>query len=147
MLDFFLSYLLVYTYPVLFFVTLISSFIFPIGSSTLLMAAWAFVAQWYLDPVYVLIFSYLGCLIGDTSGYLLSFFYGKKLLRRIGFAKIIQSTQFTWLEKFFTNNAKKSIFLSRFVLTGLGSSINILSWFAKIGYKKYLLARFSGGEK
>jgi len=108
------------------------------------MAAWAFVGQDYLDLKYVLIFSFLWCILGDMSWYLLSYFYGKKLLFRVGFGKIIDSSQFLKLETYFQNNSIKTILLSRFLITGLGSSVNILSWLTKIQYKKFFLLDLIG---
>lgn len=139
MLDFFLSYLLVYTYLVLFLVTLLTSFVFPLPATALIMAAWAFVSQGYLDLKYVLLFSFLWCILGDISWYVVSFFYWKSILYRLGFKKIIKSSRFKWLKKYFKTNSKKTIFFSRFLFTWLCSSVNILAWLTKIKYKKFIL--------
>lgn len=137
MLEFFLSYLLVYTYLVLFFVTLSAAFLLPLPSTALMMAAWAFAAQGYLDLWYVLIVSFIWCVIGDLAGYFVSFLYWKKLLSRIGFNRVINSNKFLWLENYFKNNSIKSILISRFLITWLSVPINILSWLTGIKFKKF----------
>ncbi|MCK9271994.1 DedA family protein [Candidatus Gracilibacteria bacterium] len=138
MLEFFLSYLLIYTYLVIFLVTLTTSIIFPLPATAIIIASGAFVAQGYLNINYVLISSFLGCTIGDITGYFISYFYGRDILLNIGFGKIINSKKFAWLENYFQNNSTKSIFFSRFLITGLCSSVNILSGLTKISYKKFL---------
>ncbi|MDD2565781.1 MAG: DedA family protein [Candidatus Gracilibacteria bacterium] len=144
MLDFFLSYLLIYTYPVLFLITLASSFLIPFPANAMIIAAGAFAAQGYLDFNIVLITSFFGCLSGDIIGYLISFFYGKNILMRIGFSKIINSPKFEKLEIYFKNNSIKSILLTRFVITGLSAPVNILAGLSKIGHKKYFIYNVSG---
>jgi membrane protein DedA with SNARE-associated domain len=138
MLEFFLSYLLIYTYLVIFLVTLTTSIIFPLPATAIIIASWAFVAQWYLNINYVLISSFLWCTIGDITWYFISYFYWRDILLNIGFGKIINSKKFAWLENYFQNNSTKSIFFSRFLITWLCSSVNILSWLTKISYKKFL---------
>lgn len=137
MLEFFLSYLLVYTYLVLFLVAAIASFLIPLPITALLMASWAFAAQGYLDFRLILLSSLLWCVLWDFSWYLISYFHGKDILFRIGFKKIINSPKFIELERIFSKNSIKSILLTRFLITGLGSSVNILSWLTKIGHKKF----------
>lgn len=139
MLEFFLSYLLIYTYLVLFLVTLVSSFLIPLPATALILAAWAFAAQGYLDINLVLITSFFWCLLWDISGYLVSFFYWKNILMRIGFAKIINSPNFSRLEIYFKNNSRKSILLTRFLITWLSAPVNILAWLYKIWHKKFFL--------
>lgn len=138
MLDFFISYIPLYTYLVLFLVTLLTSFVFPFPATALIIASWAFAAQGFLDIRYVLFFSFLWCVIGDTLWYLVSFFYWKRILHRLGFKKIIKSPVFLWLEKKFKHNSTIMILLSRFLITGLCSTVNIISWLAKIKYKKFV---------
>lgn len=138
MLDFFLSYLLIYSYTVIFFVTYSSSFILPLPATAIIVASWAFATQWFLDINYVLITSFLWCLLGDLTGYFLAFYYGKKLLLKIWFAKIMNSSKYDIIEKYFISNSIKSIFLTRFILTWISQIINILAWITKIWHKKFL---------
>lgn len=138
MLDFFLSYLLIYTYLIIFLVCFFSSLIFPLPATALLIASWAFVTQWYLNFSYILIFSFLWCVIGDISWYLISYNYWKKILNKLGFNRLLNSSRFEWLEKYFKKNSIKTILFSRFLLTWLCSSVNILSWLTKIKYKEFL---------
>lgn len=144
MLDFFLSYLLIYTYLVLFFATLFSGYLLFIPVWAIIIAAGAFAAQGYLDMNYVLISSFIWYMIWNISIYLLSFRYWKKSIVKFRFGKIIESAKFAWLEEYFKNNSTKTILTTRFLVTWLNSFINILSGFAKIGYKKFVILNIIG---
>jgi len=56
----------------------------------------------------------------------------------IGFKKILSSSNFLALEKIFKDRSTSAIFYSRFVLTHLGPSVNILSGLSKISRKKFI---------
>ncbi|MDD5769656.1 MAG: DedA family protein [Candidatus Gracilibacteria bacterium] len=145
MIDFFLSYLLIYTYGVIFIVCLFASFLIPISATTILIAAGAFASQKYLNINYLLISAFFGCVIGDNMGYFISFYYGKSLLKKINFGKmILNSSRFIKLENVFQNNSIKTILLSRFLITGLCSSVNILSGLAKIKAKTFIFLDIIG---
>lgn len=142
MIDFFLSYLLVYTYLALFFITLVSSYIVFVPVWAIIIASWAFAAQGYLDINYVLLFSFLWLMIWNISIYFLSYYYWKNLLVKIKLWKIFNSPKYSWLEKYFINNSIKSILLTRFIITWLNSFVNIISWLTKIRYQKFISLNF-----
>lgn len=144
MLSFFLSYLLVYKYAVLFSVIFVASFGFPIPATALLMAAGAFAAQGYLDLYSIFICGFFASILGDITGYLVSFRYGRDVLMRIGFKNLLISQRFQALETIFSHHSSYTIFSSRFIVSTLGPTVNILSGLTKIDYKKFLLYDISG---
>ncbi len=144
MLTIFLSYLLLYKYLILFLVVLLASIIIPLPATALLIAAGAFSIQGYFNIYNVLIFGFLASVLGDCFGYLISFRYGKKLLEEIGLKKFLQNPKFISLEKEFIAHSSPSIFLSRFLFTHLGTSVNILSGMTKISSKKFFFYDASG---
>jgi len=144
MLAIFLSYLLIYKYLILFLVTYSAALIFPIPASAVLIAAGAFASQGYFSFEYVILFGLLGNVLGDLCGYFISYYFGREFLMRIGLKKFLSSKTFVKLEHNFVDHAWSSIFFSRFVVTGLGSAVNILSGITKIPFKKYFLYEFTG---
>ena len=138
MLSFFLSYLLIYKYTILFFVVLTASFGLPLPATALLMAAGAFVEQGYFDVGSIFLCGILASVSGDITGYFLSFRYGREVLSRMGLRKIIQSKKFLTIEKTFAKHSASTIFLSRFLATSLGPTVNILAGISKTSYKKFL---------
>lgn len=144
MLAIFLSYLLLYKYTVLFAVIFLASLLLPLPAAALLMAAGAFSVQGYFDMRTVLAVGLSASVAGDGAGYLLSLFYGEDILSRIGFKKILKSSKFSELRSDFIKNSALTIFLSRFLFTHLGSSVNILSGISKIPKKKFFFYDFGG---
>jgi membrane protein DedA with SNARE-associated domain len=144
MLGIFLSYLLVYKYLVLFLLNFLAALIFPIPASAVLIAAGAFSSQGYFDFRQVFIFGLLGNVLGDISGYLISFYFGRDFLIRIGLKRFLNSKGFVGLENNFIDHAPAAIFFSRFLITALGTPVNILSGLSKISFKKFFLYEFPG---
>lgn len=144
MLGVFLSFLLLYKYLALFLVAFLSSIIFPLPYTALLMAAGAFSSQGYLNIYYVLAVSLAGCIMGDSVGFFVCYYWGRDFLKRIGLARFLKSRKFTDLEKNFSGHAASAIFLSRFIFTSLDSVVNILAGLAKTPFKKYYFFEVAG---
>jgi len=145
MLSFFLSYLLIYKYAVLFVVITTASIGFPIPATALLMASGAFAAQGYFDLPSILIYGFFASIIGNVIGYFISFHYGRDILIRIGFKRMFASAKFRAIEHLFAHHSSSTIFLSRFIATGIGPVVNILSGLAKINYKVFFFYNILGG--
>ena len=139
MLATILSYFLIYTYPVLFLVTFLAALILPLPSGTLTMAAGAFASQGYLNFNYVILVATLGNVLGDLTGYFISFYFGRDFLIKIGFKKIIESKKYVFLEHNFTNHVSLIIFFTRSLFAFLGSTVNILSGLSKVSFKKFFI--------
>lgn len=144
MLDFLLSYLLLYKYLALFLINFFAAIALPLPASATLIAAGSFAAQGYLDIYSVMLASYAGTLLGDWGGYFLSLKFGKDILKKIGFRHILQSEKFLTTEKKFEQNSGTLIFFSRFLITVLGPTVNVLSGLYKIQVWKYILAESLG---
>ena len=138
MVSLFLSYFLIYKYLVLFLVVATASFGVPIPATALLMAAWAFTAQGYLDIWITLFSSFAAAVFWDLLGFFIAFRHGKGVLGFLGFSRFIASPKFLVVENYFSKYSTLSIVLSRFLFTQLGPIINILSWLSQISWKKFL---------
>lgn len=138
MLNLFLSYLLIYKYAILFSVVFLTSLGLPLPATALIVAAGAFAAQGYFDFWGILACVFVASVLGDISGYFISRRYGKRILMWVGFKSILSSSNFLALEKIFKNRSISAIFYSRFLLTHLWPSINILSGLSKIPWTKFI---------
>jgi len=138
MLAAFLSFLLLYKYLALFSVSLLAAFVLPLPATAFIIAAGAFSAQGYFNFSEIIAVGFLGSIIGDGLGYYISLRWGRDLLNRIGFKRILRSPKFLELENYFSKYALSTIFLTRFLVTGLGSAVNVLAGLSKVPYKKFL---------
>lgn len=139
MLNQILSYILLYKYFALFVITFFASLTNITPASPSLIASGSLIYNGNLNYTQVFIFGFLGTVLGDITAYMLSYYYSREVLMKIGFKKILNSKSFSKIEKVFKKNSGKTIFISRFFLTSFGPVVNLLSGFSKINYKKFIL--------
>jgi len=136
-------YLLLYKYVTIFTIAFGAAFIVPIPSGSILMAASAYASAGYFNIYLVIILSIIGNILGDNFGYWVARKYGREVLFRIGFRRILESDIFKTIDDKFNKHPGFIIFISRFeVLSTL--SVNLLSGVGKTYYKKYLLHEVLG---
>lgn len=135
-IELLLPFLLLYKYWAIFTITFFAALILPIPPGTLLMASSAFASQGYLSFPLVVISGTLGNIAGDNLGYWLAWNYGKKVLRKIGFGKILEHKKYANFEKRIRKNPGALIFFSRFeVFSNL--AVNLIAGLGKVPYRKY----------
>ena len=138
-----LPYLLLYKYWAIFTITLVAALAFPIPPGTLLMASAAFASQGYFSFSLVVFFGALGNIVGDNIGYFLARAYGKKVLYRIGFRKVLDSQKYKNIEERIRRKPNFLIFISRFeVFSNL--AVNIICGLSGLSYKKYIVFEVLG---
>ena len=135
-----LSYLLIYKYPLLFFIAFSSAIIIPWPTNLIIIAAGAFANHGYFNLIYIILIVQIANVSGDLLEYLFIRKYGNEILRQ----KFIKNNSFfLTLEKTIKDNKRITIFLSRFV--GLFSvSVNFLAGFTKISFFTFLIYDFLG---
>ncbi len=138
MLDQILSFLLLYKYFALFLITFFASLLNITPASPSLIASGSLVATSHLNYWQVFLFGFLGSVIGDITAYLISYFYSREILIKIGFRKILESKSFSKIEDLFKKNSGKTIFVSRFFLTSFGPVVNLIAGLSKTNYKKFI---------
>ncbi len=143
-LDQILSFLLLYKYFALFLITFFASLTNLTPASPSLIASGSFVAAGYLNYWQVIVFGFLGTVLGDITAYFLSYYYSKEILMKIGFKKILNSKSFSKVEILFEKNSGKTIFLSRFFLTSFGPIVNLIAGLSKISFKKFIVCDLLG---
>lgn len=132
-----LSYLLLYKYLVLFSITFLAALALPIPSAASLMASAAFASQGYFNPIVVFLVATIGNIAGDNLGYWLARYYGKPVLLRIGFKKILNSQALQNAEIRLNRQPALFVFFSRFEVIAT-ISVNLVSGLGKMAYSSYL---------
>lgn len=145
MVDILLASFLVYQYWLLFGVCVLAAFWFPLPATAILFAGGALYAQGYFDITYLIFAGFMGCIIGDALGYWLSYIYGKLIFVRIGFTRFIN---IDWiLEKYGPGFIKRSlltVFLTRWAVTGLWPSVNIIAWLMRMQPSRFVFVDIIG---
>ncbi|HEY4503392.1 MAG TPA: VTT domain-containing protein [Candidatus Paceibacterota bacterium] len=132
--NFFLSYLLLYKYTTLFIIVFLAGFCVPIPMNILLTAIGALTIKGDFNIVLALMISITANLIGDMAAVLIFRKYGHAILRD---RYVEKYPFFLRLEKFFQAHTNISIFISR-IIGIFGTPVNFLS-----GYLKISLLRFA----
>lgn len=133
-----LSYLLLYKYSALFLVTLLGAIALPLPSAPSLMAAAAFASQGYLSLAWVFITASLANIIGDNLCYWLARKYGKPILYKLGFRKILESPTYDWIQTEIKTYKAPVVFFSRFnVPTTI--AVNIIAGLSTMPYRAFLI--------
>lgn len=138
-----LAYLLLYKYAALFVITYLAALIVPLPSGATLMAAAALSAEGYFSLTMITLVAVIGNVAGDNTGYWLSRRFGKPILNKIGFGKVLASRTFGWLESEVENFRFPLVFFSRFNLA-TNISVNVLAGLSRMNYVRFLLYDIAG---
>jgi len=127
-INFLLSYLLLYKYFTLFVIMFLSGMILPIPINTLFLAVGAFCSQGYFNIYISGAVALSGNVLGDITDYFLARKYGTRLVLKLN---LKESKYYEMLEGYIKRYARSTIFFSRFLGTP-GTIVNILSPLADI---------------
>lgn len=144
MLDQLLAFIVADSYFALLIIAFLASAFNIAPASPSLIAAGSLIAFGQLDYFLVFWFSLIGSILGDLLAYGLALRYGREVLMRFGFRRLLNSTKFLQIERFFTKNSSQTIFISRFFLTSFGPVINLAAGLAKTDYKKFVICSLAG---
>jgi len=138
-----LSFLLLYNYVALFGITYLAALALPVPSAATLMASAAFASQGYFNFFWVIIVACLGNIMGDNTGYWLARRYGRSILYRVGFKRVLDSSNFQSIEKQVKCRPALIVFFSRFQVWAT-LSVNLISGLSKMRYASYLFYEVLG---
>jgi membrane protein DedA with SNARE-associated domain len=138
-----LSFILLYKYQALFGIAFLAALALPLPASSTLAAAGAFASQGYMNIYTVFVVAFLGNLAADATGYFIARIYGKRLLRKIGFGRLLDGEHYHDLEDYLKHFSSSLIFLSRF-LTQVGPTVNILAGLTEVSYRKFFIVDIVG---
>lgn len=144
MLDQLLAFIVADSYFALLIIAFLASALNIAPASPSLIAAGSLIAFGQLDYSLVFWFSLMGSILGDLLAYGLALRYGREVLMRFGLRRLLNSTKFLQIERFFTKNSSQTIFISRFFLTSFGPVVNLAAGLAKTDYKKFVICSLAG---
>jgi membrane-associated protein len=144
MLEHILTFILLYKYFALFLITFAAAFGFPVFATPVIMAASAFSSQKYLNFSLVYAVAIAGNVAGDLLGYFVSRSAGKEIISKIGLKRLLHSRAFAALEHNFEIRSASAIFLTRFLITGLGPVVNIIAGLSSITFQRFFFYEFTG---
>lgn len=140
--DYLLGTLGLYGPPVLFLVLLVGAVGVPTPGSLLLLVAGSFVEQGEMSLWPVLALALAGAVVGDNLGYALGRWGGRRLFARFerrGGARRLASAE-GWLKRW----GGGGVFLSRWLLSPLGSPVNLAAGATEYPWPRFLLYDLAG---
>ena len=133
-LDFLLSYLLIYKYVTLFIVVFSSAIILPLPIDILTTAVGAFSSHGYFNFWLSLAVAVGANVSGDIIDYFIFKKYGHAVLRE---KYVKKYSYFLKLEEYVKHHAGLTIFISRFVGV-LGPLVNFLAGYIKVPTSRFI---------
>ena len=143
-----LDFLQAYGYPMLWLYAFIAALGVPLPVSLLLLAAGAFSALGNFNIALLGAITISASVAGDCTGYLVGRQWGSKVLdwlprSRFG-GRFIESQSIERSRLYFRRCGGWAIFLTRFLITALGSITNLVAGTELFPFRSFLLCDFSG---
>jgi membrane protein DedA with SNARE-associated domain len=132
------SFILVYRYIALFFISFASSLGIPVPAAASAVAAAAFASQGYLNIAELILFGGLGNILGDLTMYWLMRLYGKRVLLWLGLRKLANSPLLMDVESTVEKYKAFVIIASRFQDQAT-TLVNIISGLGRMSIKRFFL--------
>jgi membrane-associated protein len=142
-----INWLQQYGYPALWGGVFIASIGLPLPISLVFLAAGAFAALGDFNLIFLALIGITASACGDSLGYLLGRKWGSKIILWLQEQQRFRFISPQAMEKshnYFTRRGGLAIFLSRFLFSGLGGSINLLAGAELYPYSRFLLYDLTG---
>jgi len=138
-----LSFILLYKYAALFLITFLSALAVPLPSGAIIVAAFVFAGQGYMNTAGVVATATVGNILGDVVGFALARRYGREFMERIGLKRILHAPFIERLERRVAKHPFVAVFLTR-LTTSITPAANLLAGFAKVGWPSFIIADIIG---
>ncbi len=141
-LPYLLSWLQEYGYPVLWLSVFIGAIGIPLPNSLVLLAAGAFAALGDFNFPLLAAVSISAFVLGDSGSYWIGRLWGSRVLNWLEYSgrfRLIKPTTIARSRVYFHRLGGWAIFLSRFFVSVLGGSINILAGAELYPFKRFLI--------
>lgn len=139
MSDFLLTQIINYGAPILGAIAFVSALGIPLPATLVVIAAGAFSREGFL-PWHTTALIALTCVVlGDCTGYATGYYLRGPALNRLG-----NSVQWARAERFFQRWGGMSVFLTRFLVTGIASPVNVMAGMGNISFRTFLFYDVSG---
>lgn len=141
-LPFLISWLQEFGYPALWLVVFVASIGAPLPIGLILLAAGAFAALGDFNMLLLMLVATSASVCGDNVGYFIGWRWGSKVvdwLERSAMQRFIAPQLVARGREYFRRRGGWAIFLSRFLVSALGSVINLLAGADPYPYRRFLL--------
>jgi membrane-associated protein len=142
-----INWLQQYGYPALWACVFIAAIGIPLPISLVFLAAGAFAALGDFNLILLALIGLSASVSGDSVGYLLGRKWGSKVfvkLTRHSRLRLISPQRLEKSRLYFIKRGGLAIFLTRFLLSGLGGAINIIAGAELYPYRPFLLYDLCG---
>ena len=139
MSDFLLTQIINYGAPILGAVVFISALGVPRPATLVVIAAGAFSREGFLPWHTTGLIALVCVVLGDCLGYAIGHYLRGPVLDRFG-----KSVQWARAERFFQRWGGMSVFLTRFLITGIASPVNLMGGMGNIPFRTFLLYDVTG---
>ena len=134
MADFLLTQIINYGVPILGLIVFIAAMGAPFPATLIIVAVGAFCRQGFLPWLVTGLVAYICVVLGDSLSYSMGYYARESILHRFHASK-----QWAQAEKFFENWGGMSIFLTRFLITGIAVPVNLLAGTGSYPFKRFLM--------
>ncbi len=143
-----LSFLQTYGYPMLGMTIFVAALGAPLPIALMLLAAGAFAAQGDFNVVLLAVIATSASVAGDSAGYLVGRVWGSKVLSwlprsRLG-GRFITAHMVERSRRSFHRHGGWAVFLTRFLVSGLGSVTNLVAGTELFSFRTFLVCDVSG---
>jgi membrane protein DedA with SNARE-associated domain len=139
MSDFLLTQIINYGAPILGAVVFFAALGIPLPATAIVIAVGAFCREGFLPWHTTGLVALVCVVLGDCLGYGLGYYVRGPVMRRFG-----NSDRWIKAENFFQSSAGMSIFLTRFLVTGIASPVNIIAGTSNISFRTFFLYDLAG---
>jgi membrane protein DedA with SNARE-associated domain len=138
-----LSFILLYKYAALFLIVFVAAVAVPIPSGAVIVASFVFAGQGYMNTIAVAVTATAANIIGDLVGFALARRYGRTVIDRFGWKKIMQAPFVARLERRVAAHPVITVFVTR-LTTSITPVANLVVGFAKLNWQAFLIADVIG---
>jgi len=138
-----LSFILLYKYAALFLIVFVAAVAVPIPSGAVIVASFVFAGQGYMNTTAVAVTATAANIIGDLVGFALARRYGRTVIDRFGWKKIMQAPFVARLERRVAAHPVITVFVTR-LTTSITPVANLVVGFAKLNWQAFLIADVIG---
>lgn len=143
-LDWLIIYFRMYGIPVLGGTILLQCNGIPTGANLLVIAAGAFAYAGEFNMIPLFFWVWIFNIIGDSVGYYLWNKYGAYLIKKRNWVERLLAAPLLKAKHYLERYGQSSLLITRFPISGLGPSMNILSGLTGYNYSRFLIAIVPG---
>jgi membrane-associated protein len=139
MSDFLLTQVINYGAPILGAIVFVSALGLPIPATVIVIAAGSFSREGFLPWHTTGLIALICVVLGDAIGFAVGHYARGPVLSRFG-----RSDQWAKAENFFQRWGGMAVFLTRFLITGIATPVNVIAGMGNISFRTFLLYDVSG---